>query len=99
MTNADGSIASGARSKISKVTSKISSKKAFSKTDRQSLLNRGRSAYKPNKKNIDLVSETKSRGHKRSTLIGNSGTRSTKDGLLKGPDLGNPRYKADKAPS
>lgn len=45
-----------------------------------------------------MLSEVKSRGHKRSALVGNAGTRST-HGLIKGPDLGNPRYKADKAPS
>ena len=47
-----------------------------------------------------MISEVKSRGghNKRSSLAGNAGTRST-HGLVKGPDLGNPRYKADKAPN
>jgi len=45
-----------------------------------------------------MISEVKSRGHKRTSINGNNGTRST-HGLIKGPDLGNPRYKADKAPS
>ena len=46
-SNVDGSIVSGARSKISKVTSKMSSRKAFSKTSGH-VFNRGKSAYKPN---------------------------------------------------
>ena len=47
-----------------------------------------------------MVSQVKSRRNKGSTLIGsnNNGTRST-HGLTRGPDLGNPRYRADKAPS
>jgi len=45
-----------------------------------------------------MLSEVRSRRNKGSTLIGNNGTRST-HGLTKGPDLNNPRYKADKAPS
>lgn len=47
-----------------------------------------------------MVSQVKSRRNKGTTLIGNNkeGTRST-HGLTKGPDLGNPRYRADKAPS
>ena len=61
-------------------------------------MNRGRSAYKTSSKNGDMLSEVRSRRNKGSTLIGNNGTRST-HGLTKGPDLGNPRYKADKAPS
>ena len=45
------------------------------------------------------VSDVKSRrNHNGSTFIGNNGTRST-NGLIRGPDLNNPRYKAEKAPS
>ena len=99
LSQVSGSMVSGDRQTISKVGSKYS-KKAFSKTDRQSFLNRGRSAYKSTSKNGDMVSEVKSRRNKGSALIGsgNNGTRSNQL-LTKGPDLGNPRYRADKAPS
>jgi len=46
LSHASRSIVSGDQKTVSKVGSKISSKKAYSKTDRQSFLNRNRSAYK-----------------------------------------------------